>query len=111
MTVISIKSGTPAGSTHLCKQCTWGQYVTGYRESDLVVICMRPDPSFTVPFVVYERSEFSVKNKPSWEQMTKLAIEVAPPRVSSKMRGFQVQTVATPAVQADLEDEGEDDFA
>lgn len=111
MTVISIKSGTPAGSAHLCKQCTWGQFVIGYRESDLFVICMRPDPSFTVPFVVYECSEFSDKHKPSWEQMTKLAIEVAPSRVSRKTRGFQVRTVAAPAAAADLDDEGDGDIA
>ena len=35
---LNVKNGTPVGREHLCKRCTWGQFMTGYRESDLVVI-------------------------------------------------------------------------
>jgi len=102
---VNVKNGTPVGNQHLCKRCTWGQFMTGYRDSDLLVICMRTDPSFRVPFTVYECSEFSDRHKPSWDQMSKLAIEVDPVRVSAKTRGFYSVTEAEP-VRAD-EDEDE----
>lgn len=86
---LNVKNGTRVGNAHLCKSCTWGQLMTGYRESDLLVICTRTEPNLTVPFTVCECSEFSDKFKPTWEQMTKLAIHVNPLRVSAKTRGFQ----------------------
>ncbi len=110
MSVINIRNGTPVGNAHLCQRCTWGHFITGFRESDQLVVCMRSEPNFTVPFVVYECTEFNDKHKPSWDQMTKLAIEVAPSRVSTKTRGFQVQTVAKQATQ-DSVDEGGGDIA
>jgi hypothetical protein len=85
---VNVKNGTPVGNQHLCKRCTWGQFVTGYRDSDLLVICTNASPNFKVPFTVYECSEFSDRQKPSWEQMSKLAIEFDPVRVSAKTRGF-----------------------
>jgi hypothetical protein len=94
---LNVRNGTPVGNQHLCKRCSWGQFVTGYRESDLLVICMRGDPSFRVPFAVYECSEFSDKHRPTFEQMNRLAIRVNSVRLSARTRGFQtvsrVQTV------------------
>lgn len=89
MRKLNIKNGIPVGNAHLCKGCTWGQFMTGYPESDLLVICTSTNPNFTVPFTVRECSDFSDKFKPTWEQMTKLAIHVNPLRVSAKTRGFQ----------------------
>lgn len=105
---LNVKNGTPVGNQHLCKRCSWGQFVTGYRESDLLVICMRGDPSFRVPFAVYECSEFSDKHKPTWDQMSKLAIEVDPVRVSAKTRGFYTVTTVKPPCD---DDENEDEAA
>jgi len=105
MAKVKLKNGTPVGSDHLCKRCSWGQSVTGYRDSDLLVICMRPDPSFRVPFQVYECSEFSDRFRPTWEQMSKLAIEVEPMRVSAKTRGFATVTTIQPLRTDDDEDE------
>lgn len=93
---LHVKNGTPVGNAHLCKSCAWGQFMTGYRESDLLVICTRTDPNFTVPFTMHECSEFSDKFKPTWDQMNKLAIHVNPLRVSAKMRGFQADTKVQP---------------
>jgi hypothetical protein len=101
---VNVKNGTPVGNQHLCKRCTWGQFVTGYRDSDLLVICTNAAPNFKVPFTVYECSEFSDRQKPSWEQMSKLAIEVDPVRISAKTRGFY--SVALEPVRPD-EDEDE----
>lgn len=102
---LKVKNGTPVGSQHLCKRCSWGQFVTGYRESDLFVVCMRPDPSFRVPFAVYECSEFSDRYRPTWDEMSRLAIEVEPVRVSAKTRGFaEVTTIQPMRVDEDADE-------
>ncbi len=78
--------------------------MTGYRDSDLLVICTRTDPNFNVPFTMYECSEFSDRNQPTWEQMKTLAIKVNPGRVvSARTRGFYAVTSVKP--QRDDEDE------
>lgn len=102
---INVKNGTPVGDAHLCKRCTWGQIVSGYRESDLLVICTNVSPNLVVPFTVLDCSEFSDKLKPTWDQMTKLAIEVNPVRVSAKTRGFHAVTKVQPVRVDDDEDE------
>ena len=93
------------GNAHLCRNCNWGQVMAGYRESDLMVVCMNTSPNMVVPFTMFECSEFSDKRKPTWEEMEKLAIEVQPVRVSAKTRGFHVFK-AKPAKNKDA-DEGE----
>jgi len=65
MAKMNVKNGTPVGSEHLCKRCSWGQFVTGYRESDLLVICTNASPNFRVPFAVYDCNEFSDRHKPT----------------------------------------------
>jgi hypothetical protein len=89
---LNIKNGTPVGSANLCKSCNWGQVVAGYRESDLLVICMNTSPNIVVPFTVFDCSEFSDKRKPTWDEMEKLAIAVDPARVSAMTRGFGTVT-------------------
>lgn len=102
---LNVKNGTPVGSAHQCKSCTWGQIMTGYRESELVVICTNVSPNMVVPFPILECSEFSDRFKPTWEQMRKLAIEVAPVRVSTKTRGFAVGETLRPTVTEDAEED------
>ena len=101
---LTIKNGTPVGSTHLCRSCTFGHFVTGYRESDLLAICTNTDPNIVLPFTVYECSSYADKHKPSWEQMKNLAIHIRPVRVSAKTRGFSAVT-NRPAVTTDDQDE------
>jgi hypothetical protein len=84
------------GNEHLCKSCCHGQVTTGYRESDVLVICALSTPSFRLPFVVHECTVFSDKHKPDWEQMEKLAIQIQPVRVSKKTRGFHAPEVLRP---------------
>lgn len=105
MSKLNVKNGTPVGNAHLCKRCEWGQFITGHRESDLLVICTRTNPNIAVPFTVFECAEFSDKHKPTFEQMTKLAIEVNPVRVSRKTRGFQPLTRVVPVRIDEDEDE------
>lgn len=75
MTKVNIKNGTPVGNEHRCASCTHGQFVTGYRESDLLVICTNVHPNRVIPFPVYECTEFWDRNRPEWEQMEKLALD------------------------------------
>jgi len=103
---LNVKNGTPVGSEHLCLRCTWSQCITGYRESDRLVICNKTNPNLTVPFVVLECTGFDDKFRPDWNQMQKLAIDIQPVRVSSQTKGFSTLTEARP-VAVPVEDEGE----
>ncbi len=93
-------------ATRTCARTAPGaRFVSGYRESDLLVICTNVSPNLVVPFTVLDCSEFSDKFKPTWDQMTKLAIEVNPVRVSAKTRGFHALTKVQPMRVDDDEDE------
>ncbi len=85
---LNVKNGTPMGAAHLCRSCSWGQCITGYRESDFMVICTNANPNFRVPFVVMDCSEFSDRNRPSWQQMEKLAVEIKPGSIATRVAGF-----------------------
>ncbi len=108
------KDGTPVGSKHLCQACSWGQFVTGYRESDLVAICTNTSPNFVLPFKVCECSSFNDRHKPDWNQMEKLAIDIEPVRVSRRITGFKTASGPFPVGKLstdDDEDEGLDPVA
>jgi hypothetical protein len=109
---LNVKNGTPVGNTHLCKSCSFGQFMTGFRESDLLVICTNTSPNIAVPFTVCDCSEFSDKFRPGWEQMEKLAIDFQPARISTRTPGFSTVTRVQPIRRTDEdEDEGEDEVA
>jgi hypothetical protein len=93
---VNVKNGTPVGSAHLCDGCHWGQFITGYRESDRLAICTNTSPNIVLPFTVYACSNFSDKHKPDWEQMKKLAIDIRPVRVSKKTAGFSTRVSPRP---------------
>ncbi|KAA6459201.1 hypothetical protein DYQ86_18265 [Acidobacteria bacterium AB60] len=107
MVKLNVKNGTPVGNQHLCRRCTWGQFMTGYRESEVLVICRYAEPNLAVPFVVMNCSEFSDRHRPTWEQMTKLAIHVAPSRVSKRTPGFAAAGNVRPIREDEDEDAGE----
>jgi hypothetical protein len=83
-----IKGGTPIGSESLCKTCVYAHIMTGYRESEMVTICEEVVPNIPVPFVIYECTNYYDKNRPTWKQMEKLAINVTPGPL--KPVGFKV---------------------
>ena len=70
----SVKNGTPVMGAHLCRSCTHGQFTTGYRDSDVLVICTNTSPSQLVPFPVEECTEYWDRNRPSWNEMERLAL-------------------------------------
>ena len=73
-----IKGGTPTGSQPLCRTCTSAHIMTGYRESEQIIICTDVNPNVVLPFVIHECTGYYDKNRPDWEQMQKLAIDVRP---------------------------------
>jgi len=83
-----IKGGTPVGSESLCKTCSYAHVMRGYRESELITICNEVHPNIIVPFAIYDCSGYYDKNRPDWEQMQKLAIDVTPSPL--KPVGFKV---------------------
>ena len=107
---LNVKNGTPVGNASLCKGCNHGLVVTGYRESDVLVVCTITSPSIRLPFVVRECSDFEDRHQPDWQQMEKLAIEIQPVRVSKKTRGFHLAEPAKPEIEpaADLDEDEEE---
>jgi hypothetical protein len=101
---LNVKNGTPVGNVHLCKSCNWGQFMTGYRESDLLVICTNTNPNIVVPFPVCECTHFSDKHKPTYAQMKTLAVDFQPLRVS-RTTGFRTVETLRPIRVGEDEDE------
>src|SRR5437588_12855147 len=103
-----IKGGTPVGSESLCRTCSWSHIMSGYRESEQITRCSFAEPHMTVPFTIHECSRFYDKNRPSWQQMEKLAIHVTP----TKPVGFKTGPGFSPVkvtVGSESEDEDLDD--
>jgi hypothetical protein len=108
---LNVKNGTPVGSANLCESCNWGQCMTGYRESDRLVICNKTSPDLVVPFTVLECTCFEDKHRPNWRKRHKLARDIQPVRVSCRTAGFSTVTDARQVAVADEDDEAEDEAA
>jgi hypothetical protein len=72
-----IKGGTPVTAASKCNTCNYAHIMTGFRESERIVMCNEVHPNIVVPFVIFECTSYYDKNLPDWEQMEKLAIDVA----------------------------------
>jgi hypothetical protein len=103
---LNIKNGTPIGNDHLCRSCVHGQFTTGYRENDVMVVCTNSSPARNVPFTVHECTEFWDRNRPDFEQMEKLALSFSEghrkPTPGFRTAGFNRVAVV---VEADEDDE------
>lgn len=89
---LSIKGGTPVGSEPLCRSCSHAHIFSGYRESEMMVVCTFTYPDIPVPFVVRECSGYNDRSRPDWEQMEKLAIPVQKPVSFAKKVGFRTDS-------------------
>ena len=101
---MNIKGGTPFGWVSLCTTCSWAYIVTGYRESELIVVCTDTRPNITIPFKVQDCSCYLDKNRPNYDQMEKLAIDVLPSS-SAKPVGFRMKIAAVKAEDAEVASE------
>ncbi len=82
--------------------------MTGFRESELVMICTEVHPNLRLPFPVYDCTGYHDKNRPDYNQMQKLAIDVVPGPL--KNLGFKLGLgFAKTAVKVPLDPEDEDD--
>ncbi len=109
-----VKGGTPVGSESLCRTCSNAHMMTGYRESELVTMCNGVHPNIVVPFLIYECTGYYDKQKPTWEQMRKFAIDISPG--NSKPVGFKTglgfqdtRKLVRVAEDEEVEDEHEDE--
>ncbi len=103
----NVKNGTPVGNTHLCRNCSNGQFTTGFRESEVMVVCTNSNPARIVPFVVHECTEFQDRNRPDWEQMERLAVSLQAEVMRKPTPGFRGNGFATVRVVMENEDENE----
>ena len=106
-----VKNGTPVGETHLCKYCNWGQYMTGYRETEVLVVCTNSNPARLVPFVVHQCTEYQDRNRPDFDQMEKLAINFHADCHRNPTPGFRGSGFARIPVVVEDEDADEDEVA
>jgi hypothetical protein len=107
---INVKNGTPIGNAHLCRNCTNGQFTTGYRESDVLVVCTNSSPARIVPFPVHECTEFWDRNRPTYEEMDKLAIGMGNTPRRRPTPGFRGAGFARVPVIVEDEHEHEDEL-
>jgi hypothetical protein len=54
-----------AAITSLCANCTSAHIVTGYRESEIMVICTEATPQITVRFEVKECTKYVARDRPT----------------------------------------------
>ena len=73
--------------------------MTGFRESEMAVVCTHVSPNLTVPFKVHECTGYFGRDRPSWDEMKELAIVV--PASSPKAVGFRAEIA--PAKDHDVE--------
>lgn len=85
-----MKNGTPVGNKSICDTCKYAHIVQGFRESEVLVYCTYVfDQAIPVPFKVAQCTSHDDRNRPTWEQMEKLAIDVQPIS-SAKPAGFRL---------------------
>ncbi len=60
---IFIRGGVAHGRTSLCATCASAHIVTGYRESEMVVICTEANPHIPIRFEVKECTEYSARER------------------------------------------------
>jgi hypothetical protein len=109
-----IKNGTPVGSESLCRTCSYTLIFTGYRESEQVTMCTRVEPNIVLPFTVNICTGYYDKNRPSYLQMQKLAIDVAPATlkpVGFKVGvGFHEAAAVRTRINVDLDEDEDDNY-
>lgn len=60
-----MRGGAACGCTSLCANCASAHIVTGYRESEVVVICTEATPHLTVRFEVKECTRYTARDLPA----------------------------------------------
>lgn len=89
MSPVYVKNGTPVEGQSLCTSCNHSHIMRGFRESEELIYCNYVmERLLPLPFKIRECTSYADKNKPTWDQMEDLAIEIKP-AVSYKPIGFK----------------------
>jgi len=115
MSKLKVMNGTPVGNAHLCRNCMHGQFMTGYRDSDVLVICGNLNPAMVVPFPVQECTDFWDRHRPSWADMKRFALNLSAeqrkPTPGFRQSGFSVVPVSARGENEDEDENNEDEAA
>jgi hypothetical protein len=107
---LKVKNGTPVGGEHLCRTCSNGQFTVGYRDSEVLVICTNSSPARLIPFPVYECTGYWDRNRPSYDEMRKLALNFSDYR-RKPITGFRRKELAQLPAVVTNDPENEDEAA
>jgi hypothetical protein len=75
---VNVKNGTPLHGPSRCETCAFAHVKRGFRESEVLVVCVASEPSHRVPFPIRECSVYRDKTVPSFYEMEKIALIVTP---------------------------------
>ena len=86
---VNIRSESPVQGSR-CESCQHAHVIAGYRESETIVYCTYVwEQAIAVPFKVRECSNYTDKNKPTWQQMKDLALPINETS-SARTTGFRI---------------------
>jgi hypothetical protein len=71
---IYVENGTPVGGASLCETCSRGFIARGYRETELMVVCMALYPERRMKFPVRACTSYIEKNRPTIREMEEIAL-------------------------------------
>ena len=90
MSKVRVKNEARVAGCSLCESCAHAHIISGYRETEALVFCnFAWEQVIPVPFKVRECSNYTDRNRPSWEEMKDLALQIEPSS-SLKPVGFRV---------------------
>lgn len=75
---LHVKNGTPMHGPSLCEACVFAHVKSGFRESEVLVVCVAAEPAHRVPFSIRECSVYRDKTRPSVYEMGKIALIITP---------------------------------
>ena len=75
---VHVKGGTPLHGPSLCETCVHSHVKRGYREGDVLVICVAAEPAHRVPFPIRDCSVYRDKTRPSIYEMERMALTITP---------------------------------
>jgi len=101
MDLRKVYGGTPIGNESRCDTCSYARVITGYSEKERIVYCDYAYPSISIPFKVYECSDYADKRLPRLDDLKKIALPV-------ELRGRSAGFLEAPKTSLLEQDEGDD---
>lgn len=71
---IYVENGTPVGEASLCETCSRAFIARGYRQTELMVVCMALYPERRINFPVRTCTSHIEKNRPTIREMEEIAL-------------------------------------